>query len=235
MYQEDLAKNIQLRYTYDELSRVTERIETNVLTGATLSTETFTYDAAGNVTEDGENTTFVYDTNNRLTQWENNTLCYDANGNLLNGYLDGVGATFGYDSANRLLTVRNHTYTYNAEDVRIKAVRGTQTTVYTYDTSEELSRLLMKSVGNTVTKYVYGDGLIGEETDDTFTTYHFDYRGSTVALTDEEGAITDTFEYDTYGKLTGHTGSFDTLFLYNGQYGVMTENIGLCYMRARYY
>ena len=78
-------------------------------------------------------------------------------------------------------------------------------------------------------------GLIGEETSGNFKTYHFDYRGSTVAITNASGTVTDTFEYDTYGKLTAHSGSNNTQFLYNGRDGVLTEDTGLIYMRARYY
>ena len=48
--------------------------------------------------------------------------------------------------------------------------------------------------------------------------------------------MTDTFEYDTYGKLTARTGTTKTPFLYNGRDGVMYEDdTGLIYMRARYY
>ena len=78
-------------------------------------------------------------------------------------------------------------------------------------------------------------GLIGEEVSGNFKTYHFDYRGSTVAITNVNGTVTDTFEYDTYGKLTAHSGSSDTQFLYNGRDGVLTEDTGLIYMRDRYY
>ena len=50
------------------------------------------------------------------------------------------------------------------------------------------------------------------------------------------GTVTDTFEYDTYGKLTARTGTTKTPFLYNGRDGVMYEDdTGLIYMRARYY
>ncbi len=79
-------------------------------------------------------------------------------------------------------------------------------------------------------------GLIGEEVSGSFKTYHFDYRGSTVAITDSNCNITDTFEYDTYGNLTARTGTTKTPFLYNGRDGVMYEDdTGLIYMRARYY
>ncbi len=89
---------------------------------------------------------------------------------------------------------------------------------------------------NAETKYVYGLGLIGEEVSGNFKTYHFDYRGSTVAITNANGTVTDTFEYDTYGKLKDRTGTTKTPFLYNGRDGVITEDdTGLYYMRARYY
>ena len=65
--------------------------------------------------------------------------------------------------------------------------------------------LLMKTTNSVVTKYVYGKGLIGEEVSGAFKTYHFDSRGSTIAITDASGNITDTFAYDTYGKLISRT------------------------------
>lgn len=58
---------------------------------------------------------------------------------------------------------------------------------------------------------------------------------STVALTDDEGTVTDRFTYGAYGELLTHTGSSDTPFLYNGRDGILTEVNGLYYMRARYY
>ena len=81
---------------------------------------------------------------------------------------------------------------------------------------------------------MYGLGLIGEEKQYCFKTYHFDYRGSTVALTDEYGNITDTFKYDTYGNVTEHIGDSFVIFGYNGRDGVITDRNGLIYMRARY-
>lgn len=94
----------------------------------------------------------------------------------------------------------------------------------------------MKTANGIVTKYVYGKGLIGEQKcDEGFKTYHFDYRGSTVAITNQSGNITDTFKYDTYGNMTGRTGSSFVIFGYNGRDGVVTDKNGLIYMRARYY
>ena len=143
--------------------------------------------------------------------------------------------SFTYDSANKLITADGHTYTYNAEDVRIRNFCTEEDTTYTYNTNAKLSMLLMKTTGGIVTKYVYGRGLIGEEVSGVFKTYHFDFRGSTIAITDASGNITDTFAYDTYGKLLSRTGTSEVIFGYNGRDGVVTDDNGLIYMRARYY
>ena len=211
------------------MNRVTKRTIKN-LSNVVLSEESFGYDAAGNITS-APTGSFAYDTDNRLTAFNGNTVSYDMDGNLLsNGAM-----TCTYDSANRLLTSGGHTYTYNAEGVRIRNLCAGEDAAYTYNTNSKLSQLLMKTVGTAVTKYVYGLGLIGEETDGDFKTYHFDSRGSTIAITDEDGNITDTFAYDTYGKMTSRTGTTPVIFGYNGRYGVVTDANGLLYMRARYY
>jgi len=224
-----IANSTKMCYTYDNLNRVTKRTIKN-LSNVVLSEETYCYDAAGNVT-DAPDSCFRYDTNNRLVVFNGNSVSYDLDGNMLN---NGV-SSFSYDSANRLISADGHTYTYNAEDVRIRNLCTDEDTTYTYNTNAKLSMLLMKTTNGVVTKYVYGKGLIGEETSGAFKTYHFDCRGSTIAITDTNSNITDTFAYDTYGKLISRTGTSNVIFGYNGRDGVVTDSNGLIYMRARYY
>ena len=225
-----LAKSVKMCYTYDDLGRVTSRVIKD-FNNTVLSEEAFSYDAAGNITS-APNSSFEYDTNNRLTSFNGDNVTYDLDGNMLsNGSL-----SFTYDSANRLVCADDHVYTYNAEDVRIGLRFGPyENTTYTYDVNCKLSKLLCKTTNGVVTKYVYGRGLIGEETVNGFKTYHFDARGSTIAITDANGNITDTFAYDTYGKLISRTGTSSIIFGYNGRDGVVTDTNGLIYMRARYY
>ena len=150
--------------------------------------------------------------------------------------LEASAGKFTYDSANRLITADTRYYAYDVEGTRISTQRGEDVTKFTYNVNARLSQLLVMTENNAETKYVYGLGLIGEEVSGNFKTYHFDYRGSTVAITNSNGTVTDTFEYDTYGKLTARTGTTKTPFLYNGRDGVMYEDdTGLIYMRARYY
>ncbi len=216
-------------YTYDELNRVKTRTIKD-LNGNVLSEESFNYDAAGNITAANE-FDFAYDTNNRLTEYLGHAVEYDADGNMLSN----SRYTLEYDSANRLVKACNNIYTYNAEDIRIRNVYGEYDTTYTYNTNCKLSQLLCKTTNGITTKYVYGLGLIGQEKENEFKTYHFDYRGSTVAITEINGTITDTFKYNTYGKLIERTGDSFIIFGYNGRDGVITDNNGLIYMRARYY
>ena len=229
-----LDNNIKMCYTYDELSRVTKRT-TKDLEDTVLLEETFSYDAAGNITADTSNVSKQYDINNRLSTYGAQPVTYDLDGNMLSVQIGEALNSFGYDSQNRLVSVGNRTYTYNAENVRIRNLCGEDDTTYTYNTNCRLSQLLQKTTNGVTTKYVYGHGLIGEETNSVFKTYHFDFRGSTIAITDASGNITDTFKYDTYGKLLSRTGTSEIIFGYNGRDGVITEPNGLIYMRARYY
>lgn len=149
--------------------------------------------------------------------------------------ISGLGMTLSFDSANRLTSAGGNTYTYDVENIRVKNLCGDSETEYTYDTTAELSRLLYKVENDsTVTKYIYGIGLIGEVSESGAKIYHFDYRGSTAAITDKDGEIIDTFSYDIYGRLENRTGTSAIIFLYNGRDGVVTDSNVLLYMRARF-
>ena len=225
-----LAENTKICYTYDSLNRVIKRQTISLGCDCVVSEENYTYDGSGNITN-APNDSFEYDSQNRLTKFNGKNVSYDSDGNMLsNGYSE-----YEYDSANRLIKADGHEYTYNAEDVRIRNLCSDADTTYTYNTNCKLSQLLQKITNGVTTKYVYGHGLIGEEKCGKFKTYHFDYRGSTVAITNINGDITDTFKYDTYGKLISRTGSSFVIFGYNGRDGVITDKNGLYYMRARYY
>jgi RHS repeat-associated protein len=65
--------------------------------------------------------------------------------------------------------------------------------------------------------------------------HHYDYRGSTVAMTDSNGTVTDRVSYSPYASITSRTGTTDTSFLFNGKYGVQSDGNGLLQMRARFY
>ena len=177
---------------------------------------------------------YQYDANNRLTAYNGQSISYDADGNMQNAFIDCEEYGFVFDSANRLLKAKGQEYTYNAEDVRIRNKCSNYTDTYVYDTNCKLSRMLIRNTNGGIAKFVYGVGLIGEESYNTYKVYHFDSRGSTVALTDMTGAVIDTYSYNTYGKITYRTYSNDTVLLYNGRDGVAfrTQGTVLCVVKG---
>jgi RHS repeat-associated protein len=62
--------------------------------------------------------------------------------------------------------------------------------------------------------------------------YILDGHGNVRALIDEEGSITDRYNYDAYGNLIYKEGNTDNNYLYTGEYHDATS--GLYYLRSRY-
>lgn len=85
--------------------------------------------------------------------------------------------------------------------------------------------------------YVHGLGLLYEVELSTGAAkhYHYDQRGSTVALTDENGKLTDRVEYSVWGKRMFRSGKTETPFLWHGRFGVQTDPTGLIKMGMRWY
>lgn len=170
----------------------------------------------------GEKTAYTYDSFNRLKKVK-----------------DGLGTIeYTYDANGNITVLSENTYTYDAENTRIVTTKDGRTTEYVTDTGGNLSRLLTAyEADGTGTGYFYGaEGLVGQYNTGTkqYFGYHFDNIGSTTMVTDIAGTIAEQFAYGTYGELLT-TVKNKIRFLYNGSYGVTTDENGLYYMRARYY
>ncbi len=168
---------------------------------------------------------------------------HDANGNMTSGPLNSnIAIAHTYDVRNRLTAVASSgatpalSYTYDSEGTRTSVIQGSQTNRFSTDPTGLSCVLMMTRQNGSHVYYVYGPGLLYQVDDnENTTTYHYDLRGSTVALSNPMGYVTDRVEYSAYGAITKRLGLNDTPFLYNGRYGVMTDANGLYYMRARYY
>ncbi len=206
------------------------------------------YDLAGRVqwefkgplphTNTAPTRTMTYDADNRLATFNGTSVTVDNAGNLTYG--PGTNNTFGtytYDPRNELTSAGGLSYGYDPAGNRTSLTNGANAATYVIDPGS--SQVLMRINGGVTNYYIYGAGL-AYEIDETATTttvlnYHPDIRGSTIALTDVNGNLTDQFEYSPYGMTTYHAGTNTTPFLYNGQWGVQTDPNGLLHMRARYY
>ena len=205
-----------------------------------------------------------YDSANHFISYNNKKIKYDKDGNMLYGPVNGEMCNLTYDSRNRLISAGNVTYDYDAENTRISVTTTDKKITYVTDVAGEMSQVLESyektNGGKKIhTVYVYGNVLIYSYNDneaDSITTdnkvqdlvsdkssdkdtdgttyYHYNNIGSTTKLTDNNGNVIQSYEYGAYGEvLSGDTKI--TPFLYNGQLGVMTDDNGLYYMRARYY
>lgn len=187
----------------------------------------------------------TFDDDNRLATFNGNGVAMDADGNLTGGPLTNYAfAAYTYNQRNRQTgTFFNDSYTYgydpNGARTTLTHVNSGTVTRFVVNPNAPLSQVLMRIKGGVTNYYIYGLGLQYEITETATTTntltYHFDYRGSTVALSDANGNVTDRMEYSPYGTTTYRSGTNDTPFLYHGRYGVQTDPNSLLYMRARFY
>ena len=185
----------------------------------------------------------TYNADNQIATFNGNGVTYDADGNLTSGPLtNNMFVSYTYDARNRLLSAGGLNYGYDPSANRVAITNGANVTRFVVNPNAALSQVLVRTKPDgSKTFYVYGVGLLYEVNEtaggvETSTrTYHYDYRGSTVALTDGNGNVTARIEYSPYGTTTYRTGNTDTPFLFNGRYGVQTDANGLLYMRARYY
>ena len=233
-------------FSYDGAGRVNQIHDETIASASTISQFDLQYDALNRILKETVTPTpapyveapasLTYGDDDSLATWNGQTCVSDLEGNLTTGPLNGSLTSFSFDARNRLASVGNTSYAYDAENRRVSKTVGGVTTRYVQDSQSALSRLLVATTGSATTSYVYAGGMLLYEETGTFTkTYHFDSRGSTVALTDDSGIVTDRIAYNDYGAIVQRTGTTATPFLFNGSCGVQTDANGLYYMRARYY
>ncbi len=160
----------------------------------------------------------------------------DANGNTT--LPSGVSNT--YDFENKMLSRGTTTIVYDGDGNRVSETFNGVTTSYLIDDRNPtgLSQVLDELVGGSVTRtYAYGLQRISENQFDGSTWvpsfYGYDGHGSVRFLSNSAGTVTDTYQYDAFGRLINITGSTPNSFLYSGEQ--YDANLGLYNLRARYY
>jgi RHS repeat-associated protein len=232
----------QLTRRYDKAGQLVQQQDVSP-SGEVIAQFDFTYDAVGNITNETPalkppvvDATLTYTAANRLATYNGEAVEFDADGNMTTGPLFDEMTAFRFDSRNRLIGVADTVYRYDAENQRVAVSVAGATSSYVINPQAALSQVLVRTAPSGTTYYVYGLGLIGEETNSNYQAYHYDLRGSTVALTNSAGTVVERFAYSAFAQLVSHPDALPaTPFLYNGRDGVMTDASGLYYMRARYY
>jgi len=215
---------IALQYTLDAAGQVTKADMTlplNPLDMLVFGQEKFGYDSASQIDAEG----YQYDKIGRI-------------GKL-------AGKALNWDGASRLREIGDVKLAYNGLGDMISRTEGGNTLRYFYNYAVGLNPIMAEkdeTAGNFLRYYVWTPGgqllyMIDAADGNKVYFYHFDRIGSTLALTDASGTITDKYAYDPYGRLLQHEGTNLQPFTFVGQWGVRSEGAdGTFYhMRARYY
>jgi RHS repeat-associated protein len=167
---------------------------------------------------------------------------YDLNGNLIRIISTDKATFYTYDANNRLIratvqsgndvAVEEYEYDFEANRTVKKSELGYVR--YLLDTNSGLTQVLaeLDYDGNEIAYYTRGFELISQERNGDISYYLYDGHNSVRSLTDKDGRITDTYNYDAFGILISSTGNTENNYLYCGeQFDYAT---GLYYLRARY-
>ena len=220
---------------------------------AVISSHALTLDGAGNPTAAdvdlplmpanlGKAAEMFYDASNRLDNVGTAAITHDSDGRVIADASGTDPIAYAYNAQDLITTVTKSgvltdTYSYDGDGRRTQRVSGSTTTRYLLDpTGGDLYRVLAETDGSNAIQryYVYGAGLVSQITGSTHHYYHFDPSGNTLALTDNNGVVSDTYAYEPFGNTTTQ-GTTNNPFRFVGKHGVLDDGNGLHHMRARYY
>ena len=113
----------------------------------------------------------------------------------------------------------SHNYfAWDADSKRVAADDSSGHTDFIYRDPDPLSLIMERDgAGQTKATYTLGDGLEAMRRNGTVHFYHFDWLGSTFALTDANEDITDTWRYDAWGNVLVRTGLAENPHTYVGR------------------
>jgi len=249
------TRTINRVYSYDDLYRLTGETINGT---ATVGAASYGYDPVGNRQSRSVASLpllpqiFTFDANDRLK-----TDSYDANGNTLYGAGFGQTQPDQYDFENHLVrrtaTINHQLSTidivYDGDGNRVRKTVSTATnTVTTFYVVDELNpsgyaQVLEEHVARNGQApvldcvYTYGHNLISQTRRDgglwATSFYGYDGHNNVRYLTDGNGAVTDTYDYDAFGNLTAASGVTVNCYLFTGEQ--LDVDLGLYYLRARYH
>ena len=171
--------------------------------------------------------------------------------------MDGKTRNFTYDANGNLLNGGKYTYSWTKGSLLEKVTGDGLEAVYTYDASGIRTS---KKVNGTTTEYLTAGGsVLSEKKNGVWQHYLYDgsgqlmairYKGadyyyirdglmSITGLVDANGTAVVNYRYDSWGMLTGITGSMagtlgkDNPYRFKGYY--YDEETGMYYLKSRYY
>ncbi|HNU34810.1 MAG TPA: RHS repeat-associated core domain-containing protein [Bacteroidia bacterium] len=244
-------------YYYDNASRL-DSIVTKKQNGDVIATITCERDAVGNHTREYTNAPYIgpnnppgfslqdtafnyqYDNMNRLASANSATYISNPNGAVLSNNLQVYSCT--WDERDNMLSLTRNGTTKSFDYDGLENRRLNDSTRYIIDILHNENVLMETNLsGDPTSVYVHGLGLVCKI--DPLTNhvyyYHYDFRGSTIAISDSTQEVIQNYVYSAYGKIKNSQGHYlpqnKNPFTYVGKHGVIDEGNSIYFMRARYY
>lgn len=226
---------LDLSYAYDVRGQLLEERRN----GASVC---YAYDKAGNrirKTDVQGEIRYLYNEKNQLVEEESpadrKQFSYDRQGGIIEEKnLAGI-RRFSYNSRHQQTRVETETGNvqenrYDAEDLRFELLENGRRTSFVYHDGELLQEEGREEQG---TSYHLGAGMEAFRRGQELSYYHRDEQLSTVFVTDGQGEIRNSYQYDAFGIPLETTEQLNNRIRYTGQqYDELTEQY---YLRARYY
>ncbi len=239
------TNGIETNYTYDTAGQITRIQEGNFIDLQ------FTYNPHGQIVTSAAKMPlnpwdaiskgveeFVYD---NASQIKSAGYAYDKQGRLTNA----PQVEIGWNGLSQITKLNFDTFDYNGNGDLISQASSERSLHYYYNYAFPLSPLMTEYDTNAKSftrYYVWTPAgqllyMIDAQQNNAVYYYHFDQAGSTLALTDQSGNVTDSYAYTPYGMLLAQQGDHLQPFTYNGRGGVrQLDPKGRFYhMRARVY
>jgi RHS repeat-associated protein len=226
--------SVASNYSYDSIYELTQ-----VLQGTT-TTESYSYDPVGNRTASLGVASYTTNTSNEMTANSNASYTYDANGNTLTKVVSSNTTSYAWDYENRLASVTlpssggTVTFKYDPFGRRVEKISPSATSIFLYDGDNLIEEA--NSTGAVVARYSQGQSIdepVAVQRATTTDYYEEDGLGSITSLTATNGAVAQSYTYDSFGNLTNSSGSLTNFFRYTGREFDTESN--LYDYRARYY
>ena len=226
---------LDISYNYDVRGQLLEERRN----GASVC---YAYDKAGNrirKTDVQGEIRYLYNEKNQLVEEESpadrKQFSYDRQGGIIEEKNAAGIRLFSYNSRHQQTRVETETGSvqenrYDAEGLRFELLENGRRTSFVYHDGELLQEEGREEQG---TSYHLGAGMEAFRRGQELSYYHRDEQLSTVFVTDGQGEIRNSYQYDAFGIPLETTEQLNNRIRYTGQqYDDVT---GQYYLRARYY
>lgn len=197
----------------------------------------FAYDENGNrITQhkDGVLTNYSYGDSNELLSAGSATFGHDLFGSINSQTIGGNTTNYGYDFERHLTSVdypgtsNDDSHQYDGDGVRMRSKLNGATDwtnfIHCPVTGELLAEYTLVSGTFSLTAVnTWGAGLISTNRGGTKRYFHFDGSGNTVALTNDTGTVTDSYEYSLFGVTESSSVTSVNPFRFKGSIGAYSD------------